>query len=303
MRAGGRSTVIVAAAAVALVALSGCAPTAAKALGHTRPHTPATQTARATPTAPASSPPPSPAQPLPSSGSPAPAAPSAPPAPAPFITPVPAGTVVAQGDVASPKGSIHFHYRMVSDGDDTYSAQYSNFTDTAPIPISVTLLDTPPRVGDGVTYHGVGDHVLGGPTSTVAAPSSANIGTAPSSLVALVTYSSVAAADADSVPVELGPDKVLAVTTVHWSVPARQTNVHPVDGGARPLAGGDITATTASGAPKSYRVGHGDLPAEVADRFGITLQDLKWLNPGSGAFDADGNLYEDAVLNLDPEAL
>lgn len=235
-------------------------------------------------------------------GSPAaPPAQSAPPAPAPFITPVPAGTVVAQGDVASPKGSIHFHYRMVSNGDDTYSAEYSNFTDTAPIPISVTLLDIPPRVGDGLTYHGVGDHVLGGPTSAPAAPSSANIGTAPSYLVSLVTYSSVASAD--GVPVELGPNKVLAVDTVHWSVPARQTNVHPVDGGARPLAGGDVTATTASGAPKSYRVGHGDLPAEVAERFGITLQDLKWLNPGSGAFDPDGNLYENAVLNLDPEAL
>ena len=285
-------------AALVMVALAGCAPTAAKALGHS--HTPAKTSSRATPTTARTSPPASPTS-VPSSGSQPPAAPSAPPAPAPFITPVPAGTVVAQGDVASPKGSIHFHYRMVSNGDDTYSAQYSGFTDTAPIPISVTLLDIPPRVGDGLTYHGVGDHVLGGPTSTAAAPSSANIGTAPSYLVALVTYSSVA--DADGVPVELGPGKVLAVDTVHWSVPARQTNVHPVDGGARPLAGGDVTATTASGAPKSYRVGHGDLPAEVADRFGITLQDLKWLNPGSGAFDADGNLFEDAVLNLDPEAL
>lgn len=285
-------------AALLMVALAGCAPAAARALGHSR--TPGATPSGSTPVTAAASPPASPT-PLPSSGSPAPAAPAAPQAPAPFITPVPAGTVVAQGDVASPKGSIHYHYRMVSNGDDTYSAQYSNFTDTAPIPISVTLLDTPPRVGDGVTYHGVGDHVLGGPTATAAVPSSANIGTAPSYLVALVTYSSVASAD--GVPVELGPGKVLAVTAVHWSVPARQTNVHPVDGGARPLAGGDVTATTASGAPKSYRVGHGDLPADVADRFGITLKDLKWLNPGSGAFDPDGNLYEDAVLNLDPEVL
>ena len=29
---------------------------------------------------------------------------------------------MAQGDVASPKGSIHFHYRMIADGDNTYSA-------------------------------------------------------------------------------------------------------------------------------------------------------------------------------------
>ncbi len=42
-------------------------------------------------------------------------------APAPVLTPIPAGTVLAQGDVASPKGSIHFHFRVVADGDDTFT--------------------------------------------------------------------------------------------------------------------------------------------------------------------------------------
>jgi len=46
-------------------------------------------------------------------------------APAPTLTPIPAGTVLAQGDVASPKGSVHFHFRVVADGDDTFTAQYS----------------------------------------------------------------------------------------------------------------------------------------------------------------------------------
>jgi len=287
------AAVLVAAVAV-VAALAGCAPAAATA--GSRPH--ASKTATAHPSASPSPAAPTPAQPTPSQP---PASPSLPPQPAPYLTPVPAGTVVAQGDVASPKGSIHFHYRMVSNGDNTYSAQYSGFTDTAPIPVSVTLLEVAPRVGDGVVFHGMGDHVLGGPTTAPAAPSSANVGAAPSDLVALVTYSSVASAD--GVPVELGPGKVLAVNTVHWSVPPRQTNVHPVDGGARPLAGGMVTATTPSGAPASYRVGHGDLPGYVAERFGISLQDLLWLNPSRAAFDANGGLYEDAILNLDPEAL
>jgi len=283
------------AAAVAVVAvLAGCVPTAATAERHSRTPT-GSPTVRATPT----SPPPGAGSASPSRA-PSPS-PSTPPPPAPVITPVPAGTVVAEGNVASPKGSIHYHYRMVSNGDDTYSAEYSGFTNTAPIPVSATLIEIPPRVGDGLTDHGVGDHLLGGPTTSAPAPSAANIGTAPSYLVALVTYSSVASAD--GVPVELGPAKVLAVNTVHWSVPARQTNVHPSDGGARPLAGGMVTASTPSGAPTSYRVGHGDLPANVAERFGITLQDLLWLNPGSGAFDPQGNLYEDAILNLDPQIL
>lgn len=281
---------LVAAVAVA-AALAGCAPAAATA--KSRPHSSATATARPTAT-------PTPVIPV-TPSSPPPAPPSLPPQPAPYLTPVPAGTVVAQGDVASPKGSIHFHYRMVSNGDNTYSAQYSGFTNTAPIPVSVTLLEVAPRVGDGVVFHGMGDHVLGGPTTAPAAPSSANVGAAPTDLVALVTYSSVASGD--GVPVELGPGKVLAVETVHWSVPPRQTDVHPVDAGARPLAGGMVTATTPSGAPASYRVGHGDLPGYVAERFGITLQDLLWLNPSRAAFDPQGNLYEDAILNLDPEAL
>ncbi|WFR67024.1 hypothetical protein P9139_21120 [Curtobacterium flaccumfaciens] len=86
-------------------------------------------------------------------------------APAPTLTPIPAGTVLAQGDVASPKGSIHFHFRMVANGDDTFTAQYSGVTSTLPVPVAVGLFDLPRKVGDGLTYHGVGDHTLGGPTS------------------------------------------------------------------------------------------------------------------------------------------
>ncbi|MFF2773023.1 hypothetical protein ACFVUP_38580, partial [Streptomyces bacillaris] len=92
--------------------------------------------------------------------------------PTPTLTPVPAGTVVAEAGVASPKGSIHFHYRVVSNGDGTYSAQYSNFSSTVPVPVSVTFIDVAPRVGDGLTFHGVGAHQLGGPTSGAAPASS-----------------------------------------------------------------------------------------------------------------------------------
>src|SRR4051812_36735258 len=89
-------------------------------------------------------------------------APAAPPPPAPTITPVPAGTVVAHGSVASPKGSIHYRYRVVSTGDNLYSVEFSGFTSTVPVPVSATFLEVAPNVGDGLTYHGVGDHLLGG---------------------------------------------------------------------------------------------------------------------------------------------
>ena len=232
-----------------------------------------------------------------------PPVPSAPPAPSPTLTPVPTGTVVAEGDVASPKGSIHYHYRVVSNGDNTYSAEYSNFTSTVPVPVSVTLLDTPPRVGDGLTYHGVGDHTLGGPTTGTAPTSTQSLGDVgePSYLGTLVTYSSVASAT--GVPVELGPNKVLAVDSVHWSVPVRQSNVHPADGGARPYANGTVTATTPSGAPKRYLVAASDTTGIVAERFGITIEDLLWLNPDLPGDGGNQFLYAASTLNLDPNSL
>ncbi|MEN0084186.1 MAG: LysM domain-containing protein [Leifsonia sp.] len=229
--------------------------------------------------------------------------PTTPAGPPPTLAPVPSGTAVAEASVASPKGSIHFHYRIVSNGDNTYSIQYSGFTSTVPIPVSVTLIDVPPQVGDGLTWHGVADHTLGGPTSGTAAASTAQLGYVgnPSYLGTLVTYSS--AASADGVPVELGPDKVLAVNTVHWSIPERATNVHPVDGGARAGATGRVPDTTASGAPARYVVAAGDTFDGVAQRFGITSQDLLWLNPSGRAYDGALNLLQDQSLNLDPQAL
>ena len=287
-RRAAAATIAVALTATLLAGLTACAPASGSAQAPTPARTKhATSTPRPGHTA--------------APGTATPSASPTPPPPPPTLVAVPQGTVVAEGNVASPKGSIHYHYRMVSNGDYTYSAEYSNFTSAVPIPVSVTLIDIPPQVGDGLTYHGVGDHPLGGPTTSVAPASSANIGTAPSYLAALVTYSS--AASADGVPMELGPDKVLAVNAVRWSVPARQTNVHPVDTGARPLAGAVVTETTVSGAPASYRVGHGDLPDAVAQRFGITLHDLLWLNPGKAVFDPQQNLYEGTILNLDPESL
>jgi hypothetical protein len=192
---------------------------------------------------------------------------------------------------------------MVSNGDNTYSAQYSGFTSTVPVPVSVTLIDVPPSVGDGLTYHGVGDHVLGGPTSGAAAASSESLGAVgqPSYLGTLVTYSS--AGSADGVPVELGPNKVLVVSTVHWSVPVRQSNVHPADSGARSGATGTVTATTGAGAPKRYDVAQGDVADIVAQRFGISLQALLWLNPDLPAVNGSQYLYASTTLNLDPDSL
>jgi len=294
-----RTVLAIGVAMLITVALAGCLPIPAHASAHiTHGHHSATTTG--TPTAP----PPTPtATPNPAISHVATPGPVSAAFPSPTIVPIPAGTVVASGDVASPKGSIHFHYEVVANGDSTFSAHYSGFTSTVPVPISVTLLEIAPNVGDGLTYHGVGDHQLGGPTTTAAASSSALLNSVgpPSYLGTLVTYSSVASST--GVPLELGPNKVLAVSTVHWSIPLRQTNVHPLDGGSRAYASGTVTATTTTGAPKRYLVAPGDITAVVAQRFGISVEDLIWLNANLEVFGDQQYLYEGTTINLDPNSL
>ena len=283
-----------------MIALAGCStnpnPTSAHTTRSHHSHSSASQTKDPTSTAPSEAPDPTlshPATPGPVNAA----------YPNPTLTPVPRGTVVAAGDVASPKGSIHFHYAMISNGDNTYSAQYSGFTSTVPVPISVTLIDVAPKVGDGLTYHGVGDHQLGGPTTGTTPTSSAILNSVgpPSYLGTLVTYSSTTTTS--GIPVELGPNKVLAVNSVQWAIPVRQSNVHPSDGGTRTYASGTVTATTATGAPRRYLIAPGDLTAVVAKRFGISVEDLIWLNANLEVFGSEQYLYEGTTLNLDPNSL
>ncbi|MCJ1714335.1 LysM domain-containing protein [Curtobacterium sp. VKM Ac-2922] len=287
---------------VAAVGLSGCSLLRGDSGGLPAPSRSASATPTASPSAPATSDADSEAERLRESASPRPptAAPSQASMPAPTISTIPDGTVLAEADVTSPKGSVHFHYRVVAAGD-SYAIEYSGFTSTLPVPVGVMLIDKAPAVGDGITAHGVGDHQLGGPTTTPAPTASTPLtGSSydPSWLGTIVTYSD--ASSDPSIPVEIGPGKVLSVNSVRWSVPARTTNVHPVDGGARSGANGTVSATTASGAPASYVIAPDDLIANVADRFGISVEALIWLDPDLRVYGDQQWLYEGTTINLDP---
>ena len=258
-----------------------------------------TRTAQAAPTAP---PAPTPTVAT-ATGSPTPRPATPPPAdpavPAPFVTPIPAGTVVAQGDVRSPKGSIQYGYRVTADGENAFSVEFSGFTSTLPVPVAATLMEIPPAVGDGLTDHGAADTELGGPTATPPLAVSTLLDTrAPGYLGTLVTYSS--ATFTEGLPVEIGPGKVLATTPVRWSVPERPTNIVVADAGARDLATGTVVSTTASGAPRGYQVAPGDAIAEVAARFGISPTALIYLNVGLLVTGDQQYLIEGTTLNLDP---
>ncbi|MBP1240945.1 LysM repeat protein [Frigoribacterium sp. PvP120] len=239
-------------------------------------------------------------------GSPTPRPATAPPAdpavPAPFVTPVAAGTVVSEGDVRSPKGSVAYHWRATANGDDTFSMEYSGFTSTLPVPVGATLIEIAPSVGDGLTAHGPGDLQLGGPTTEPALATSTLLGTStPGYLGTLVTYS--AATDGADLPVEIGPEKVLAVTPVTWSVPGRQTNIVVADSGSADLATGTVVSSTAAGGPRGYLVAAGDTIDAVAARFGITPAALIYLNAGLLVTGDQQYLIYGNTINLDPDSV
>jgi hypothetical protein len=315
-RRGKRAVGTAAVGAALVLLLAGCFSGASHHDASSKKHHSATPVATGTPlptgtstdtpgaSATTAAPVPSPSQaPDPAASRPATAPPQAAPAPDPVQSPVPAGTVVAAGDVASPKGSIHFHYRVVASGSNTYAIQYSDFTSTLPVPVGAMLKQVAPSVGDGLTFHGVGDRTLGGPTTTPTSGSASLTGVSqPRYLTTVVTYSA-ASPNASGIPTEISSNKVLAVSRITWSVPVRQTNVHPVDHGPRSLATGSVTAKTAAGAPASYLIASGDETAEVAARFGISVKALIFLNPSLQVFGAQQYLYEGTTLNLDPDRL
>jgi hypothetical protein len=219
---------------------------------------------------------------------------------APYVTSVSTGTVVAEADVRSPKGSISFHYRVVAVGDGTFSTEWSGYTSTLPVTVQAAFFEIAPSVGDGLTSPGDGVAVLGGATTAPASGSASLPIGQPSYLGTLVVSTAEAPAD---VPVEIATGKVLAVAPVRWSVPAKATNIVPADSGAAMFAEGTVTATTPSGAPKRYLVAPGDLTDVVAQRFGISVAALIYLNQGLQVLDAEQQRRSLVQVLLDPDSL
>lgn len=70
---------------------------------------------------------------------------------------------------------------------------------------------------------------------------------------------------------------VLAIADIDWSIEPLRSGLVALDSGPRPAATGDVTES--DGAPGSYTVAPDDLIDDVAARFGMTADDLRYLNP------------------------
>jgi hypothetical protein len=72
-------------------------------------------------------------------------------------------------------------------------------------------------------------------------------------------------------------ESAAAAGTLTWTMPDMRPGLRPVDSGSQKAATGAVT--TVDGAPASYAVAPYDVMASIAERFGITVDDLFYLNP------------------------
>jgi hypothetical protein len=93
---------------------------------------------------------------------------------------------------------------------------------------------------------------------------------------------------------------VMATAELEWTMPDLRPDISVADSGAAGGAGG--TATTIDGEITAYTVAPGDVLAEVAKRFGISVTDLFYLNPSRAPNPQDPIAYTGEVLNLDKSA-
>ena len=88
---------------------------------------------------------------------------------------------------------------------------------------------------------------------------------------------------------------ILARAPFTWAVTDLHPQVAVTDTGEASGARGVVTL--ADGVPVSYAVASGDVLDAIADRFGVSVDDLVWLNP----FRGPGFAIADEALNLDPD--
>lgn len=92
-------------------------------------------------------------------------------------------------------------------------------------------------------------------------------------------------------------ERSLAWAALEWDVPTPSPGIAVVDGGEREGARGAVTL--AGGQPASYSTSQGDNLAAIAERFGVSIEALQYLNPHRPWAEADRSLaYAEEALNL-----
>lgn len=210
--------------------------------------------------------------------------------------PVAAGTVVAATDVTSPSGETSVHVEVVSNDRRSFDVRLSGYRTTNPQDMTLDFSDVVPKTGDGYV-----DRIWGQVqwSATAGPPDSYTVGdagTRPDFLRSVFLVPTLIA-DGDGTTIAPWAGHVLAVAPLTWNVPNPYPDLAVTVGAARPGAYGLVQET--DGHPTRYEIAHGDDQVTVAKRFGITVPELRWMNPTMGSPNGEW-LLEGSMLNLDP---
>jgi len=208
-------------------------------------------------------------------------------------TPGPPGTVVATGEFDPDDGvtgTVELVVGKPNAYSDTFEVHVSGFSSDLPVGAELMLSPfplTPDRTClDGPSF-GLG--ALTGPDQVLLLGDFRQWQDDPSFLDGAVIAQYV---EADALENDC-QRTILARAPFTWSMPDLRPGLKVADSGSTTGATGKVTEV--DGEPVSYHVAAGDLLGDVADRFGLTLEDLDWLNPFRGV----GAAVVDEELNLD----
>lgn len=90
---------------------------------------------------------------------------------------------------------------------------------------------------------------------------------------------------------------VIAAAPIEWTLGPQRPDLKVADSGKTAGASG-VVAVDGSGAAVSYTVARGDTLSNIADRLGLTVDDIFYLNPTRLRGPQDPSAYTGEVLNL-----
>lgn len=211
--------------------------------------------------------------------------------------PIAADTLLAETDVTSPTGRTSIHVRVLADDDGTFRTELSGWRSTEAQAMTLEFRRSVPKPSDGYgTPYG---QVQWAADQTPPASSRLDdVGARPDFLKSVVLIPTVTTDGDGSVDSPSWAGHVLAVAPLTWHVPTPYPDMRVTLGEARPGAYGIVSAQ--NGRTADYLVAHGDDQVTVAKRFGVSVPELRWMNPDMRTLNGEW-LIEDTHLNLDPQ--